>query len=107
MSNWHGSLSSLQIPRGSKRRRQFVPPPRKVAVVPWSSVDQMARHCPNMPSGEWRLSTNQWGHVQGLPHLQGAKVAIGRANKALLWDGENSLIEICSTNFVGHHEERE
>jgi hypothetical protein len=56
--------------------------------------------------GEWRLSTNQVGHVQGLPHIVGAKVAIWRGKCRIWRDGNDSMI-VCNSNFVGHYMDRE
>lgn len=99
-------VTSIGIPRGKTSRKRFIPPPRKIGTVPWQSVSQMCERLKLGP-GEWRLSTNQWGHLQGLPHITGMKVAIGRMNKMLLWDGHDKVVEACSSNFVGHNEEAE
>lgn len=99
-------VTSIGIPRGKPSRRRFIPPPRKIAEVQWSSISQM-RDYVNVPLGDWKLSTNQWGHLQGLPHKVGVKVALGRGNKMLFWDGNTTIIEVCHSNFVGHNEERE
>lgn len=104
MSNWNCSLSAIQAPTSRKIRRHFfIPPPRKIAQVPWGSLEEMHRYLGFIP-GDWKLSTNQVGHPEGLPHKVGAIVARHKS-RALLWMGGTEVMIICGTNFVGHLEE--
>lgn len=65
----------------------------------------MNRHIGFIP-GEWKLSTNWHGHLQGLPHKTGAIIARDKS-RALFWLGGRDVIVINGTNFVGHYEEKE
>jgi hypothetical protein len=103
MNNWHCSLSAIQAPSGKSRRRFFIPPPRKIIPVPWNNADEMMRQIGFIP-GEWKLSTNQQGHLLGLPHKIGVIIA-RHASRALFWFGGNNVMVINGSNFVGHNEE--
>lgn len=103
---FRGSLPSVGVPRGKRSRGRYVPPPRQISPVPWCSVSQMEAYLGGWEPGEWRLSTNEVGHVQGLPHVVGVKVATW-AGRALLWRGGREVLVMTNSNFVPHYEEAE
>lgn len=105
--SWHCSISAIGANmKSSGKRKFFIPPPRKIIQVPWNSLEEMHRYL-GFIVGEWKLSTNQQGHPQGLPHKIGVIVARYKS-KALLWfPGTKSTMVINGTNFVGHLEEAE
>ena len=97
------SLSAIQIPSGGSGRRKMFFKERIIREVPWKSPQQMMDHV-GFIQGEWKLSTNWVGHVQGLPKITGAIVARS-GTKALIWRDDGQTMIINGSNWVGHYHE--
>lgn len=85
---------------GPKSRGCFIPPPPKVAIVPWRDLSGMFEAVGFLP-GEWELGTNKVGTIQGLPHLSEVVVIAKSASRrlVLLGDSKTTMIVNCS-NFI-------
>ena len=78
---------------------------RIIREVPWTTPQQLTEHL-GFHQGEWKLSTNWVGHVQGLPHVIGTLVARS-GTRAMFWRDDGKIMVINGSNFVGHYYEPE